>query len=194
MLEALRISWSSPWLWATATLAWCWREANVGPDPGCQALGAGWLPGLADIGWSHQLGWYKGCHPGHSLLPRCWRCVHEILRRVGWSSFRMLAGISPMRFYILCKNEAPNIKKCIESLLNCGMDIVVMDSGSTDNTLSIVSQYPVTVVNYKYTNHCDAYNHITTSDSDAVCGIFDADMEMTPALAEDISRIPEDNE
>jgi len=24
--------------------------------------GAGWLPGLADIGWSNRLGWYEGVH------------------------------------------------------------------------------------------------------------------------------------
>jgi len=24
--------------------------------------GAGWLPGLADLGWSHRLGWYEGFH------------------------------------------------------------------------------------------------------------------------------------
>jgi hypothetical protein len=23
---------------------------------------AGWLPGVADIGWSNRLGWYEGCH------------------------------------------------------------------------------------------------------------------------------------
>ena len=94
-----------------------------------------------------------------------------------------------MNFYILCKNEAPNIKKCIESLLNCGMDVVVMDSGSTDDTLRIISAYPVTLVNYKYTNHCDAYNQITSSESNNVCGIFDADMEMTSELAVEISNI-----
>lgn len=99
-----------------------------------------------------------------------------------------------MKFYILCKNEAANIKKCIESLLACGMDVVAVDSGSTDDTLGIVSQYPVTVVNYTYTNHCDAYNRITTAESDMFCGVFDADMEMTPALADEISRVLEGND
>ena len=32
-----------------------------------------------------------------------------------------------MKFYILCKDEAPNIKKCVESLLACGMEVVVLD-------------------------------------------------------------------
>ena len=67
-----------------------------------------------------------------------------------------------------------------------------MDSGSVDDTLRIVSQYPVELVNYKYTNHCDAYNKITSSESQSVCGIFDADMEMTMALAEEIRSIHSD--
>jgi glycosyltransferase involved in cell wall biosynthesis len=91
-----------------------------------------------------------------------------------------------MKFYILCKNEEPNIQKCLKSLLDCGMEVVVLDSGSTDATLDIVAKYPVTLINYQYTNHCAAYNYITSSESDAVCGIFDADMELTPALAEEI--------
>ena len=94
-----------------------------------------------------------------------------------------------MKFFIFCKNEAQNIRKCIESLLGCGMEVVVLDSGSTDDTLQIASQYPVKIVNYEYTNHCDAYNNITSTEKDFVCGVFDADMEMTPALAREIHEL-----
>jgi glycosyltransferase involved in cell wall biosynthesis len=99
-----------------------------------------------------------------------------------------------MKFFILCKNEAQNIKKCIESLLDCGMTVVVLDSGSTDDTLEIISKYPVEVVDYEYTNHCDAYNKITSTERDSVCGVFDADMEMTPALAREIQEMSRDYE
>jgi hypothetical protein len=30
------------------------------PPRDAQRRGAGWLPGLADIGWSNRLGWYEG--------------------------------------------------------------------------------------------------------------------------------------
>jgi len=30
------------------------------PTRAAKRRGAGWLPGLADIGWSHRLGWYEG--------------------------------------------------------------------------------------------------------------------------------------
>lgn len=94
-----------------------------------------------------------------------------------------------MKFYILCKNEGPNIQKCIEALLRCGMKIVVLDSGSTDGTLETAQQYPVAIKRYRYTNHCDAYNEITTSETDPHCGILDADMELFPALGEEIERL-----
>jgi Transposase DDE domain len=35
------------------------------PTRDAKRRGAGWLPGLADIGWSNRLGWYEG---GHLLL------------------------------------------------------------------------------------------------------------------------------
>ena len=38
------------------------------PPRDAKRRGAGWLPGLADIGWSNRLGWYAGVH-------RCWRCT-----------------------------------------------------------------------------------------------------------------------
>ena len=53
------------------------------PTRDAKRRGAGWLPGLADIGWSNRLGWYEGFHlllavnPGggdHRL--RLWGCEH----------------------------------------------------------------------------------------------------------------------
>jgi hypothetical protein len=32
------------------------------PTRDAKRRGAGWVPGLADIGWSHRLGWYEGFH------------------------------------------------------------------------------------------------------------------------------------
>jgi hypothetical protein len=32
------------------------------PTRDAKRRGAGWLPGLAAMGWSNRLGWYEGCH------------------------------------------------------------------------------------------------------------------------------------
>src|SRR5262252_8273541 len=37
-------------------------ESSGVPTRDAKRRGAGWLPGLADIGWSNRLGWYEGFH------------------------------------------------------------------------------------------------------------------------------------
>jgi hypothetical protein len=37
-------------------------DSSGGPTRDAKRRGAGWLPGLADIGWSNRLGWYEGFH------------------------------------------------------------------------------------------------------------------------------------
>jgi hypothetical protein len=38
------------------------RDSSGVPTRDAKRRGAGWLPGLADIGWSNRLGWYEGFH------------------------------------------------------------------------------------------------------------------------------------
>ncbi len=37
-------------------------DSTAVPTRDAKRRGAGWLPGLADIGWSNRLGWYEGFH------------------------------------------------------------------------------------------------------------------------------------
>jgi hypothetical protein len=39
------------------------------PTRNAKRRGAGWLPGLADIGWSNRLGWYEGFHMIMAVTP-----------------------------------------------------------------------------------------------------------------------------
>src|SRR6516225_5164393 len=54
------------------------------PTRDAKRRGAGWLPGLADIGWSNRLGWYEGFHlllavnpVGDDHRPWLWACQHQ---------------------------------------------------------------------------------------------------------------------
>src|SRR4030095_16656607 len=38
------------------------RDSAGIPTRDAKRRGTGWLPGLADIGWSNRLGWYEGFH------------------------------------------------------------------------------------------------------------------------------------
>lgn len=60
----------------------------------------------------------------------------------------MISKIEKLSAIIIAKNEEKNIKRCIDSLIGCIDDIViVVDNGSTDKTLSIVKSYNVTCIN-----------------------------------------------
>jgi glycosyltransferase involved in cell wall biosynthesis len=47
----------------------------------------------------------------------------------------------PVSVIILTMNESRNIRDCLESVKNFSDDIIIVDSGSTDDTLSIASEY-----------------------------------------------------
>jgi hypothetical protein len=44
-------------------------ESSAVPPREAKRRGAGWLPGLADIGWSNRLGWYEGFHLRIAVTP-----------------------------------------------------------------------------------------------------------------------------
>ncbi len=56
----------------------------------------------------------------------------------------MLSKIEKLSAIIIAKNEEKNIERCINSLLGCIDDIVVIvDNSSSDNTLNLVKNYNV---------------------------------------------------
>jgi len=90
--------------------------------------------------------------------------------------------------FILCKNEEVNIRGCIESVIDSGLkQVTVLDSGSTDDTLNILSEYEVAVSNYSYLDHAKAYNDITgNSPSGQFSMILDADMRISRKLVQEL--------
>jgi hypothetical protein len=45
-------------------------DTSAVPTREAKRRGAGWLPGLADIGWRNRLGWYEGFHLRMAVHPR----------------------------------------------------------------------------------------------------------------------------
>lgn len=89
---------------------------------------------------------------------------------------------------ILTHNEERNIVACIESVLVLDAPILVVDSGSTDDTLNILKNYPVQVFHHPFENYGQQRNWafenlpITT---DWILNM-DADHRMTTELAKEI--------
>ncbi|RMF07949.1 MAG: glycosyltransferase family 2 protein [Alphaproteobacteria bacterium] len=48
------------------------------------------------------------------------------------------------------KNEEKQLARCLDNVKGWAKEIVVVDSGSTDNTLAIAEQYGATVLNFDY--------------------------------------------
>lgn len=94
--------------------------------------------------------------------------------------------------YILARNEEDNIGKCLSSLANHHLDTFVLDSGSTDNTKSIVDKYPfATLINFNYINHCNSYNLITTQLAKSYDYVFiiDSDITVSSELKNEVFEI-----
>ena len=94
--------------------------------------------------------------------------------------------------FILAKNEKNNIRRSLEALRGSNWDVVVLDSGSTDATPDIVSEFGFAQLQeYLYRDHCIAYNEITSQLGLAYQHviILDSDMVVSTTLREEIDAL-----
>ena len=57
---------------------------------------------------------------------------------------------------IITKNESENLKKCLSLIKPHGVEIVVVDTGSTDNTLEVAHRFTSSVYNFDWCNDFSA--------------------------------------
>lgn len=91
---------------------------------------------------------------------------------------------------ILTYNEAPNIRRTVEKL-SWARRIVVIDSGSTDDTLRILQAYPqVEGIQHPFSDFAAQCNFgLTKVETDWVLSL-DADYELSDALVAEIAALP----
>lgn len=56
---------------------------------------------------------------------------------------------------ILTYNEESNLHDCLESLKGVADEIFLVDSGSTDNTIKIASEYNCKIFSHPFINYSD---------------------------------------
>jgi glycosyltransferase involved in cell wall biosynthesis len=103
----------------------------------------------------------------------------------------MLAEITPV---LLTFNEAVNIGRTL-SRLTWAKDIVIVDSGSTDETASILAGFPqVRVFHRAFDTHGNQWRYATQKTGISTNWILrlDADYEVTEALKVELSRLDAD--
>ena len=90
---------------------------------------------------------------------------------------------------VLCHNEEPNIRRCLDSVAGW-CPLFVVDSGSTDRTREICAEYTPHVVEHPYANHAAqwqwALDHLPL-DREWILAL-DADFVVSPELRAEIER------
>ena len=100
----------------------------------------------------------------------------------------MLADITPV---LLTQNEAENIGRTL-SRLTWAKDIVIVDSGSTDETLDIVRAFPqVRVFQRPFDSHAGQWQFATRDTEIRTQWVLrlDADYDVSDALIAEMSKL-----
>lgn len=93
-----------------------------------------------------------------------------------------VTGISA---FIVCKNEAASIERCLASLSWCD-EIVVVDSGSTDATLEICRRHDARIAYREWTGYVEQKSHALSLCTQPWILNLDADEEVSPELRDEI--------
>lgn len=89
---------------------------------------------------------------------------------------------------IVTKNEANNIGRCLESV-KWAAEIVVVDSGSTDNTVAICQQYTDRIYQTDWPGFGQQKNRALDKATKEWVLSLDADEELSPALVMQIKQV-----
>lgn len=90
---------------------------------------------------------------------------------------------------IITKNEERNIARCLESIKDVADEIVVVDSGSTDNTAAICERFGVKFVHHDWQGYSEQKNFANSlAENDWILSI-DADEEISEKLKNSILEI-----
>ena len=94
----------------------------------------------------------------------------------------------PVSVTIITKNEADHIGAAIDSV-SWADEIVVVDAGSTDDTVALARAKGVRVETRDWTGWVDQKNHAAGLASHDWIFSLDADERATPALADEVKRV-----
>ena len=94
----------------------------------------------------------------------------------------------PISAFIVCVNEGDNIRRCLQSISWC-TEIIIIDSGSTDNTLEICREYGATVIHRNWTGYVEQKAFGLEKCSHEWVLNIDADEEVSEELRQEITTV-----
>jgi glycosyltransferase involved in cell wall biosynthesis len=93
--------------------------------------------------------------------------------------------LSKVSSLIICKNEEKNIEECIKSVLWCD-EIILIDSFSQDNTITIANKYSVTIFQNEWRGFADQRKFALSKINTEWIFSLDADERCTIELQNEI--------
>ena len=97
----------------------------------------------------------------------------------------------PISVIVLTFNEEANIAPCLETIVDWAGEVFIVDSGSTDQTLNIISQYEAQVVRHPFENYSRQRNWAQASLPLTHQWVFhiDADERVSPLLIGELRQL-----
>ena len=90
---------------------------------------------------------------------------------------------------LIAKNEEKNLRRCLNSVKDIVDEIIVLDTGSSDNTIKIAEEFDAKVYHFKWNdNFSDARNESLKYAIGEWILVLDADEELNPNI---IKSLPE---
>ncbi|MBI2118098.1 MAG: FkbM family methyltransferase [Elusimicrobia bacterium] len=124
--------------------------------------------------------------------------IFKFMRQYGYRADELTCGsnvlfqkevLVQVSVSILTLNEEKNIKRCLESVKYFN-DIVIVDSGSSDLTLEIASEYPqVRIFKHPLESYAYQRNYASSKTLNPMVFVLDADEELSTPLFEEIKTI-----
>ena len=96
---------------------------------------------------------------------------------------------------MIVKNEEKYLRECLESIKNIVDEIVLVDTGSSDNTVNIAKEFHANVYNYQWTENFSAARNYALSKSSGEWILYlDADERLSGKSINELKNIIDKNE
>ncbi|MBN1040237.1 glycosyltransferase family 2 protein [Clostridium botulinum] len=96
---------------------------------------------------------------------------------------------------IISKNEEKNIEKCIKSVIDIADEIVLVDTGSTDNTIDIAKNLGVKVIEHPWNNDFSEARNVSINNATKDWILFlDCDEELPSIEGQKLKSLINDEE
>lgn len=100
----------------------------------------------------------------------------------------------PLSVAFITKNEEDRLYKTLEAIYDIASEIIVIDSGSSDNTINIAKEFNAKVYEHEWLGFVKQKNLLIDKCNFEYILFLDADEIVTESLKEEIARVIKDNE